>query len=68
MPRRLARKEDSTILIDMVPIAKNEDSYGSTASTSQVKLGRQPLSSLPGDPGPQFRRVSLCLGLSTHLL
>uniref|UniRef100_A0A8C7ETV2 Anoctamin n=1 Tax=Neovison vison TaxID=452646 RepID=A0A8C7ETV2_NEOVI len=50
MPRRLAQEEDSTILIDMVPIAKNEDSYGSTASTSQVKLGRQPLASPPGDP------------------
>lgn len=68
MPRRLAQEEDSTILIDMVPIAKNEDSYGSTASTSQVKLGRQPLASPPGDPGSLFRRVSLCLGLSPHLL
>lgn len=68
MPRRLAREEDSTNLIDMVPGAKNKDSYGSTASTSQVKLRRQPLASPPGDPGPRFRRVSLCLGLSPQPL
>ncbi|VCW97191.1 unnamed protein product, partial [Gulo gulo] len=36
MPRRLAREEDSTILIDMVPGTENEDSYGSTASTSPL--------------------------------
>ncbi|XP_044096845.1 anoctamin-7 [Neovison vison] len=49
MPRRLAQEEDSTILIDMVPIAKNEDSYGSTASTSQLN-GHQEAAGRVGSP------------------